>query len=281
MKKILLFIAAVMVAMSANAAYYLRGELAGSSWDPGIEIPNGTITFDAESGVNYEFKVTEDPSAWTGELGFGALAEVPQGVIETGAYGGNIGFSVPSAGQVTIKVENGVITLTSTVGFGEFVTPEWDGTYYIAGTGVEGSGFCCDLAWNEKECPLTNGSITYAALPAGDYAFKITDGTWTSCWGYTNLADPSNFTTDEKDNNILFTLEEASSVTISFDGTSITVTIGAATEEPEEPTAIDEVDAEDAVVAAYDLLGRPVAADAAGYVILQYASGKAAKVFNN
>lgn len=46
-------------------------------------------------------------------------------------------------------------------------------------------------------------------------------------------------------------------------------------------TDLEETDAEDAVVAAYDLLGRPVAADAAGYVILQYASGKAVKVFNN
>jgi hypothetical protein len=46
-------------------------------------------------------------------------------------------------------------------------------------------------------------------------------------------------------------------------------------------TAIDEVDAEDAVVAAFDITGKPVAADAAGIVILQYASGKAVKVFNN
>ena len=45
-------------------------------------------------------------------------------------------------------------------------------------------------------------------------------------------------------------------------------------------TDLEDIDAEDAVVAAYDLIGRPVAADAAGYVILQYASGKAAKVFN-
>lgn len=46
-------------------------------------------------------------------------------------------------------------------------------------------------------------------------------------------------------------------------------------------TDLEDIDAEDAVVAAYDLIGRPVAADAKGLVILQYASGKAVKVYNN
>ena len=407
MKKILLFIAAAMFAMSANAAYYLRGDLAGSSWDPGIEMPNGTITFDAEAGKNYEFKITEDASAWTGELGFAALAEVPEGVKETGAYGGNVGFTVPSAGQVTIAVENGSIKLSSTVGFGEFKEPEPTGEYYIAG---EGAGdFACGEKWSPNACPLANGIVTYTALPAGEYSFKITDGTWKNSWGRAQLADPTAYP-ENKDNNVIFTLDSASDVTISFDGTTLSLTIngngeggegeggdqGGEGEGGEEggddpidtptgadyyligyingadygdkddyanlgdykfvdgslvatfevnsyvaiktgdlskwyfaeayagespvtleadknfgeklfvpggvevtftlvenadgsltlsyttgtTTGIEDIDAEDAVIAAYDLLGRPVAADAAGYVILQYASGKAAKVFN-
>ena len=400
MKKILLFVAAAMVAMSANAAYYLRGELAGSSWDPGIEMPNGTITFDAEAGKNYEFKITEDASAWTGELGFAALAEVPEGVKETGAYGGNVGFTVPSAGQVTIAVENGSIKLSSTVGFGEFKEPEPTGEYYIAGKGA--GDFACGEEWKADVCPLTNGTVTYTALPAGEYLFKITDGTWKNSWGRAQLADPTAYP-ENNDNNVIFTLDSASDVTISFDGTTLSLTIngngeggdqggeeggddpidtptgavyyligyingadygceadaenmgdykfvdgtltatfeadsyvfvktegntdwfmsdGFAGESPATlintkntltdynklfvpggvevtftlvengdgsltlsyttgaTTGIEDIDAEDAVVAAYDLLGRPVAADAAGYVILQYASGKAAKVFN-
>lgn len=400
MKKILLFVAAAMVAMCANAAYYLRGELAGSSWDPGIEMPNGTITFDAEAGKNYEFKITEDASAWTGELGFAALAEVPEGVKETGAYGGNVGFTVPSAGQVTIAVENGSIKLSSTVGFGEFKEPEPTGEYYIAGKGA--GDFACGEEWKADVCPLTNGTVTYTALPAGEYLFKITDGTWKNSWGRAQLADPTAYP-ENNDNNVIFTLDSASDVTISFDGTTLSLTIngngeggdqggeeggddpidtptgavyyligyingadygceadaanmgdykfvdgtltatfevdsyvfvktegnidwfmsdGFAGESPATlintkntltdynklfvpggvevtftlvengdgsltlsyttgaTTGIEDIDAEDAVVAAYDLLGRPVAADAAGYVILQYASGKAAKVFN-
>ena len=405
MKKILLFVAAAMVAMSANAAYYLRGDLAGSSWDPGIEMPNGTITFDAEAGKNYEFKITEDASAWTGELGFAALAEVPEGVKETGAYGGNVGFTVPSAGQVTIAVENGSIKLSSTVGFGEFKEPEPTGEYYIAGKGA--GDFACGEEWKADVCPLTNGTVTYTALPAGEYLFKITDGTWKNSWGRAQLADPTAYP-ENNDNNVIFTLDSASDVTISFDGTTLSLTIngngeggdqggeeggeeggddpidtptgavyyligyinganygcdedyenmgdykfvdgtltatfeadsyvfvktegngawfmseGFAAESPATlintneglqkadklmvpggvevtftlvengdgtltlsytkgtATDLEDVDAEDAVVAAYDLLGRPVAADAAGYVILQYASGKAVKVFNN
>lgn len=405
MKKILLFVAAAMVAMSANAAYYLRGDLAGSSWDPGIEMPNGTITFDAEAGKNYEFKITEDASAWTGELGFAALAEVPEGVKETGAYGGNVGFTVPSAGQVTIAVENGSIKLTSTVGFGEFKEPEPTGEYYIAGKGA--GDFACGEEWKADVCPLTNGTVTYTALPAGEYLFKITDGTWKNSWGRAQLADPTAYP-ENNDNNVIFTLDSASDVTISFDGTTLSLTINGNGEggdqggeeggeeggddpidtptgavyyligyingadygceadaenmgdykfvdgtltatfevdsyvfvktegntdwfmsdgfDQESPatlintkntltdynklmvpggvevtftlvenadgtltlsyttgtaTDLEDIDAEDAVVAAYDLLGRPVAADAAGIVILQYASGKAVKVFNN
>lgn len=50
---------------------------------------------------------------------------------------------------------------------------------------------------------------------------------------------------------------------------------------PATSTDLEETDAEDAVVAAFDITGKPVAADAAGIVILQYASGKAVKVINN
>ena len=408
MRKFLLFVAAAMVAMSANAAYYLRGDLAGASWNTGVELVGGSITFDAVEGVNYEFKITESATAWEPQYGFSALTSVPEGVKETGSYGGNIGFTVPAACQVTITVVDGAITLTSTGGFGEIVVPEWDGTYYIAGTGDATTGFCCGEAWNPSACPLKDGTVSYT-LPAGEYKFKITDGTWNSSWGFSDLADQTGLTGDA-DNNVVITLTEESNVTISYNGTQLSVSISAqggseggegeggdqgGEEGGEEggddpidtPTAagyylvgyinganygceedylnpgeykfvdgsltatfdansyvfiktgdnakwylfetyctetsgvlienksekmlvpggqeltftlvengdgtltlsyttgtttdLEDVDAEDAVVAAYDLIGRPVAADAKGLVILQYASGKAVKVYNN
>lgn len=68
----------------------------------------------------------------------------------------------------------------------------------------------------------------------------------------------------------------AGTYTISFDPETLIMTVTPAT-----ATDLEETDAEDAVVAAFDITGKPVAADAAGIVILQYASGKAVKVFNN
>jgi hypothetical protein len=392
MKKILLFIAGLMLAMSASAQYYLNGTLPGTDWNFGYEF-NGTATIACEAGVNYEFKITQGAS-WDVQFGFSALASVPEGVSETGDFGGNIGFSLPQAGDVTIVFDGSQITLTSSVGFGSFVQPEPTGEYYIAGKGA--GDFACGASWDPSACPMANGTVTYTALPAGEYAFKITDGTWNNSWGRAQLADPTAYP-ENNDNNVVFTLDSASDVTISFDGTTLSLTIngeggddntgddntgdipttgfsiqvngsalyaftdegawdidpsfnqlslkgialkagdtfvfynnsngetwasvavdgasvsgingtgevfevteggcydiylklkfgednvyfGASDNCPETPTDLEDVDAEDVVVAAYDLIGRPVAIDAPGYVILQYASGKAAKVYNN
>jgi hypothetical protein len=95
--------------------------------------------------------------------------------------------------------------------------------YYIAGIGVEGSGFACDLRWDPSACPLTNGTVTYKNLPVGDYEFKITDGSWTNSWGLSYLAnDPGNLIpSDDYFDNIAFTLTSVADVTISFDGEAI------------------------------------------------------------
>ena len=105
-------------------------------------------------------------------------------------------------------------------------------------------------------------------LTAGDYGYKVVGN-----HSYSVYQNP------QQGNNTL---------TIDADGTydltfTLTVSEGylEAVATPATSTDLEDVDAEDAVVAAFDLLGRPVAADAAGYVILQYASGKSAKVFNN
>lgn len=282
--------------------------------------------------------------------------------------------------------------------------------YYIAGEKVDGTEWVCGKNWSPSGCGLANNTITYTALPAGEYKFKITNGAWPNadgtggtCWGYEALSTTLSEISSTDDGNIVITLTSAADVTISFDGSSISVSINgeeggeeggeggeeggddpivtptgadyyligyingadygdkddyqnlgdykfvdgslvatfeansyvaiktgdlskwyfaeAYTEETSvtleagkdfgeklfvpggveltftlvengdgsltlsyttgTATDLEDVDAEDAVVAAYDLLGRPVAADAAGYVILQYASGKAVKVFNN
>ena len=98
------------------------------------------------------------------------------------------------------------------------------GNYYIAGEGVEGSGFACDLKWDPAGCPLVNGTITFSNLPAGEYQFKITDGTWNS-WGSDYLANKDDFFDQMSFSNVAFTLSSESDVTISFDGESIFVLV--------------------------------------------------------
>lgn len=97
------------------------------------------------------------------------------------------------------------------------------GNYYIAGEGVEGSGFACDFKWDPAGCPLVNGTITFPNLPAGEYQFKITDGTWNYSWGSDCLANKDDFFDQMSWSNVAFTLSSESDVTISFDGESIFV----------------------------------------------------------
>ena len=81
-------------------------------------------------------------------------------------------------------------------------------TYYVAGVSE-----LCGVAWSENAD--ANGmadedgdgiySITYSAVAAGTYQFKVTDGTWQNCWGGNG-----------PDGNYEFTLTAEADVTINF-----------------------------------------------------------------
>ena len=403
MKKILLFVAGLMLAMSASAGVYLRGNGDWNSLDKEFtDNGDGTYTLTAEFELSQSFKIADEGYSTINYGTGGEAAKIGTIPVEAGKYDNIAVTSVINVTKMILNTIESTLTIEGTEG-GEIV---FDGTYYIAGES-ESSDFVCGLKWDPKGCPLTNGTVTYTALPAGEYKFKITNGTWDQSWGLAQLPDPTAYPANN-DNNVIFTLEAASDVTISFDGTTLSLTINGNGEggdqggeeggeeggddpidtptgavyyligyingadygceadaenmgdykfvdgtltatfevdsyvfvktegntdwfmsdgfDQESPatlintkntltdynklmvpggvevtftlvenadgtltlsyttgtaTDLEDVDAEDAVVAAYDLLGRPVAADAAGYVILQYASGKAVKVFNN
>ena len=111
--------------------------------------------------------------------------------------------------------------------------------YCIAGAAVEGTNWCCGTGWSADACPLTDNTASYSALPAGEYKFKITDGTWNNSWGYSALTSTTGFTKDA-DNNVVITLAKTSDVTIVFNSSTkkITVTVTEATPvDPTQPTA--------------------------------------------
>lgn len=402
MKKILLFVAGLMLAMTASAEitlYYVNsGNWASVNayvWPTGgngiVGWPGAEATATGEKAkgfdvYSYTFDETladnvifNDGSAQTGDMSFDASKPY--------CYG-----------------EQWYASIAEIEGAGDIQTYD----YYIAGAKVDGTDWVCGKNWNPAGCGLANNTVTYENLPAGNYIFKVTDGSWVTTWGFDNLATPSDMFTRQDTDNIQITLASAATVTISFDGSSISITVvGGEGEGGEEggdqggeeggeeggddpidtPTAagyylvgyinganygceedylnpgeykfvdgsltatfdadsyvfiktgdnakwylfetyctetsgvlienksekmlvpggqeltftlvengdgsltlsyttgtttdLEDVDAEDAVVAAYDLIGRPVAADAKGLVILQYASGKAVKVYNN
>ena len=89
-----------------------------------------------------------------------------------------------------------------------------DGTYYVAGVST-----LCGSEWNcadEANRMTDNGdgtySITYRDVAAGEYSFKVTDGTWNNCWG-------------DGGNNYILKVSSVCDVTITFDASSKEITV--------------------------------------------------------
>ena len=92
--------------------------------------------------------------------------------------------------------------------------------YYIVGNAAVMG------AWDPTAVPSATEKYVIANLPAGDYAFRLSlDGTWDKTKGFSDLKTPvAAGLKAGNDNNICFTLKETSDVTITYNGTTFTVT---------------------------------------------------------
>ena len=152
-------------------------------------------------------------------------------VVTTNA--GNMKLTANVLGEYTFTWTYETNTLTVTYPAGEEV--EIAKKYYIAGT-ENLTGY----NWKEDGLQLTkDGDLykhTFSALPAGEFEFKVTNGTWTDPWGYSNLGaayvEVSEGTDGEgnPNGNIKFTTEEAKNITVIFDATAGKITIDGLTE---------------------------------------------------
>ena len=98
-------------------------------------------------------------------------------------------------------------------------------TYCMAGTAsVSGTDWCCGQEWTPSGCELTDGSISFSALPAGEYKFKITNGTWNSSWGYSALTSKTGCTEDTN-GNVVITLTQTSDIKIDFNSSTKKITV--------------------------------------------------------
>ena len=231
MKKIFTMCVMMATMLSTNlyATYYVAGNGAydpnenwvhGQNWEVAAEVnaldANGTITFtNVAGGYNFGFKITD------GQWGAGhEFTTIDYENCDAPMYGGNgsdIGFVLSEAGDVTISLVDGKIRLTATKPLAYR-----SNYYYIAGNGSDARGTWCNQKnWNSKDAGsvLVDDQISFTALPAEWYEFKITKGNWDNIWGYTELnvaASSPMHKTYGDGNNICFRLQSAADVTIKI-----------------------------------------------------------------
>ena len=99
--------------------------------------------------------------------------------------------------------------------------------YYVAGNGTSGNPWCDGKSWDPAGSVMTeqNGvwTKTFASVPIGNYQFKVTNGTWSTNFGYDKFSqDGSNFYPDtNSDGNIVFAVDEQQDITVSFNGSKV------------------------------------------------------------
>ena len=111
--------------------------------------------------------------------------------------------------------------------------------YHIAGDGSAANGWTCGENWNPSGCAMSQSRNVYVydspELAAGTYLFRITNGTWDTTWGWSDVDSDkcTAIVADDggDDHNVKITLNEASKVKIIFNpnaaaGHKITVYAG-------------------------------------------------------
>ena len=198
--------------------WYVAGTMNGwNNADSAFEMtPNGDGSFSYTMSLtagDHQLKVTNG----TWDVCFGD-ANGPEG---------NYGFNLAADGDVTVNYDgNGVVTVTGD-GVGAFTGADQGGSssatggeWYVAGTMNDWN--CKDEAYKMTDNGDGTYSFTFDVIP-GDYALKVTNGTW-----------DVNFGGEGADGNYEFNAADEGKATVKFDGSAIEVVFG----EPEttEPT---------------------------------------------
>lgn len=120
--------------------------------------------------------------------------------------------------------------------------------YYVAGNGSAGNPWCDGKSWNPSGSKMTASgtmnTITFQNVPAGNYQFKITTGTWTTNYGYTSVDEACcNLEVFQgSDNNVQFTTTVQHNLTITFNATTRKICLTGDGEEPTvDPSTIGAV----------------------------------------
>lgn len=189
--------------------WYVAGTMNGwNCADSAFQMtPNGDGSFSYTMSLtagSHQLKVTNG----TWDVCFG----------QEGGPEGNYGFDMTADGDATVNYDgNGVVTVEGeNVGpytGGETTPPVADsGNWYVAGTMNEWN--CCDEAYKMTANGDGTYSYTFNVTP-GDYALKVTNGTWDVSYGG-----------DGADGNFEFNATDEGKATVKFDGSTVEVVFG-------------------------------------------------------
>ena len=215
MKKITLLFVTLMSVMSINADTFLKGSF--NSWGDSNKFTNDEAIITLNANTTYEFKIV-DNGTWYGNNGTMSSSNCSNWTFSTSA--GNAKITTTISGEYKFTWDSSTKKVSVT-----YPTEEVVISYYITGTSnlVGGSGWQA----NEKKMTENNGTYTYtfSDLDAGNYEFKITNGTWDFSAGYSDLSDAYQNVTNNSDNNVILNLEKTTTITITFDGSKISLNL--------------------------------------------------------
>ena len=218
--KLLTLFTACMMSVSLSATYYVVGNGAddtnhswcnNENWNVNAAAnaldENNSITFYGVAPAGYGFKITD--GQWGTGHEFTTLDFENSDAPLYGGDGNDMGFTLSEEADVTVSYVDGKVQVHATKPLAYR-----SNYYYIAGNdALMGS-------WSENTVALENDQITFSNLAAGWYEFKITNGSWSKTWGYTEL-DVANSSPMHKTygdgNNICFRLTEAADVTVKME----------------------------------------------------------------
>lgn len=111
--------------------------------------------------------------------------------------------------------------------------------YYIGGN----TPLIGNEMWDPKAITMTKVgdyyTHTFKNVPAGqECKFKITDGTWNTTWGHSELVYSPIATTGSNSNNIVFTLTAQANIHVYFDGSNIHIEVEYTNNTPEAEPVI-------------------------------------------
>ena len=205
---------ACMLTTNLSATYYIAGNGSddsnghwcnGSNWGFNALSGENSITFEGVAAGNYGFKI-KDADNWDSGSEYTTIDYDNSDSPMYGGDGSDVSFTLSEEADVTVSVADGKVRVHATKPLA------YKSSYYYIAGNVSAFG-----EWSENTVSLTNDQITFPSLDAGWYEFKITNGTWSKTWGYSELdavnSSPMHKTYGDG-TNICFRLQAAADVTV-------------------------------------------------------------------